>query len=172
MPARSILPSTIIFSLLRTSFAGLKPQALLPTLNRLKGRQPGMTSFSSSAPAATAPLGPVAATSLNTPFTADEVLAAILSAPHSSAPGLSGLPYEFYQQNSSLVTADLAAAFNTTWDKGRLPHSNLFKSNKPGADPSTLTSFTLCDTDYQLLAWKLVCQLNPPLQTCILPQQT
>ncbi|GAA5902600.1 hypothetical protein JCM5296_000718, partial [Sporobolomyces johnsonii] len=125
---------------------------------------------------------PALASALDAPFSTDEVHAAIAAAPRSSAPGPSGLPYEFFHQNSAAVVADLTAAFNSTWDHGLLPRSQaearvrlLFKASKPGADPSALNSYrpiALREADYRLLARVLVRRLAPLLQASIPPQQT
>ncbi|GAA5895008.1 hypothetical protein JCM5296_000936 [Sporobolomyces johnsonii] len=124
---------------------------------------------------------PAAAAALDAPFSVEEVSAAIKATPRSSAPGPSGLPYEFYQQNSAVIATDLAAAFNASWEAGWLPRSQtearvrlLFKTSKPGADPSSLSSYrpiALRDADYRILARVLVRRLNPLLMSSIPMQQ-
>ncbi|CDR36739.1 hypothetical protein NBRC10512_004287 [Rhodotorula toruloides] len=109
-------------------------------------------------------------------ITVDEVRAAILSAPHSSSPGPSGLPYEFYQQNIDLLAQDLADAFNCVWDDGALPPSlslayvRLLIKRKPGLDPAAFASYrpiSLRDADYRILGRVLVKRLNPLLPLAI-----
>ncbi|GAA5979719.1 hypothetical protein JCM5350_003826, partial [Sporobolomyces pararoseus] len=116
---------------------------------------------------------PLAAARLDSPITSEEVKSAILSSPSSSSPGHLGLPYEFYRQNAHLLAPDLAAAYNSAWERGFLPPSQtearvrlLFKFNKPNADPSLLSHYrpiSLRETDYRLLARILVARLNPLL---------
>ncbi|GAA6036794.1 hypothetical protein JCM8097_003482 [Rhodosporidiobolus ruineniae] len=106
---------------------------------------------------------------LSSPFTREEVLSAIKRSPSSSSPGPSGLPYEFFKQNSSLLVDDLVSAFNGIWDTGQLTpsfataHIRLLNKNKPGADPSSLKSYrpiALRDCDYRLLARVLVARVG------------
>ncbi|GAA5957899.1 hypothetical protein JCM3765_006196 [Sporobolomyces pararoseus] len=120
---------------------------------------------------------PLGASRLDSPITIDEVKSAILSSPSSSSPGLLGLPYEFYKHNITLLASDLAAAYNSAWERGFLPPSQtearvrlLFKYNKPNADPSLLSHYrpiSLRETDYRLLARILVARLNPLLVNSI-----
>ncbi|GAA6026820.1 hypothetical protein JCM8097_005884 [Rhodosporidiobolus ruineniae] len=106
---------------------------------------------------------------LSSPFTREEVLSAIKRSPSSSSPGPSGLPYEFFKQNSSLLVDELVSAFNAIWDAGQLTptlataHVRLLNKNKPGADPSSLKSYrpiALRDCDYRLLARVLVARVG------------
>ncbi|GAA5936683.1 reverse transcriptase family protein [Sporobolomyces koalae] len=120
---------------------------------------------------------PEQAARLDLPFSAKEVSDAIASAPSSSSPGLLGLPYEFYKQNSSLLSHELADAFNAAWERGTLQRSQtearvrlLFKSSKPNADDSLVSHYrpiSLRETDYRLLARVLVKRINPLLEQSI-----
>ncbi|GAA5980440.1 hypothetical protein JCM11641_003394 [Rhodosporidiobolus odoratus] len=123
---------------------------------------------------------PASASALDAPFTVDEVKAASRASPQSSSPGPSGLPYKFYQQNSTLLASELADAFNDAWDRGSLPpslataHVRLLNKKKPGADVSSLTSYrpiSLREADYRLLSRILVCRLSPLLSSSIPPSQ-
>ncbi|GAA5850264.1 hypothetical protein JCM8547_001067 [Rhodosporidiobolus lusitaniae] len=85
-----------------------------------------------------------AAAALDLPFTGDEVAAAIKTTALGSSPGHSGLRYEFFRANSSLLSSDFATTFNSWWEEGRLPPSQtlaqvrLLLEDKPGADPQNL----------------------------------
>ncbi|GAA6018488.1 hypothetical protein JCM11491_007015, partial [Sporobolomyces phaffii] len=118
-----------------------------------------------------------AAAQLDLPISAHEVSHAIETAPSSSSPGLLGLPYEFYKQNSKLLAQELADAFNASWERGFLQPSQtearvrlLFKSSKANADSTSLSHYrpiSLRETDYRLLARILVKRLNPLLENSI-----
>jgi len=118
-----------------------------------------------------------ASAELDKPITVEEVKQAIKSSPSSSSPGLLGLPYEFYKQSINTLSSDLAAAFNSAWDRGKLSPSQtearvrlLFKHTKPNADPTRLDHYrpiSLRETDYRLLARIVVARMNPLLVNSI-----
>lgn len=106
--------------------------------------------------------------------------AALKEAPRGSSPGPTGLPFEFYSQNVSLLAPSLCAAYNTLWDAGRLPpslaasHVRLLFKDTAGTNPSSLTDYrpiSLRNADYRLLSRILVRRLNPLLPSCLPPSQ-
>lgn len=113
---------------------------------------------------------------LEQPFTEAEVSAAVRASPSSSSPGPSGLPYEFYKQNTHALVPLLTAAFNASWERGELSRAQLtaqvrlLKKQKPGLDETALASYrpiALREADYRLLARLLVARVNPALQAAL-----
>ncbi|BDA40490.1 Transposon TX1 uncharacterized 149 kDa protein [Coccomyxa sp. Obi] len=112
-----------------------------------------------------------------------ELEAALRSMPRGKAPGLDGIPYEFYQRFWPLVGGELTAvlldAF-TSPASPALPPSMLqgriillYKGK--GADrasPASYRPITLLNTDYKLAARTVASRLGPVLRQVVDPTQT
>lgn len=127
------------------------------------------------------PMSKPDALSLDRPFDAREILAAIASTDFGRSPGPSGLPYKFYRTNPTAAATILTAVFNDVWERGSLTPSMadarvrlLPKVKKVGFDAAFLGHYrpvTLRETDYKLLSKVLVSRLNPILPSIFPPAQ-
>ncbi|BDA47893.1 probable LINE-1 retrotransposable element ORF2 protein at N-terminal half [Coccomyxa sp. Obi] len=112
-----------------------------------------------------------------------ELEAALRSMPRGKAPGLDGIPYEFYQRFWPLVGEELTAVLQeafTSPASPALPPSMLqgriillYKGK--GADrasPASYRPITLLNTDYKLAARTVASRLGPVLNQVVDPTQT
>ena len=114
---------------------------------------------------------------MDQPITLAELQQAVAEAAHGKAPGLDGLPYEFYAAVLHLVGGSLVEALNTMLERGALTASLQrgvvrLLPKVPGAPTaSQLRPITLLSCDYKLLTKVFVRRLLPILPTILTTHQ-
>ena len=115
--------------------------------------------------------------SLDMPVDLQELQQAIAAAASGKAPGLDGLPYEFYASVLHLVGGSLVEALNVMLERGALSASLQRGAVRllpkvPGApEASQLRPITLLSCDYKLLTKVFVRRLLPILPTILTTHQ-
>lgn len=133
-----------------------------------------------SAQAERACLGP----NVDGSLTSDELLAALKAAPRGKAPGMDGLPYEFYLAFWELLVGPMLAAFNEPFlsddvepllgDTSRLGVVIMLHkgAGKPRDDLANYRPITLLNCDVKLVAKVMVQRWGVPLSTVVDTTQT
>lgn len=115
-------------------------------------------------------LSPAQAKSLDKPFTAEEIQCAIMQISLNKAPGLDGLPIEFYRGYSRSLGDELVEMFNNVWLGGTLPESmqsaviTLLPKKGNLHDIKNWRPVSLLNTDYRILSKTLSNRLS-----CVMP---
>lgn len=116
---------------------------------------------------------------LEAPISKDDVAEAMSHLASSKAPGSDGLPLEFYNTYSEILTPKLHELFNYMFDSGSLPKSMneafIVLILKPGKDPTLPESYrpiSLLQLDIKILAKVLALRMNKVILSLIHPDQT
>ena len=110
--------------------------------------------------------------------TETEVARAVRRGKPGKAPGLDGLPIEFYRRFRHQMVPLLARVFTAIGSLGDLPHGfhegllTLLHKSGDRADPANYRPITLLNSDYRLLSRVLVGRLRPLLFGLIDREQT
>lgn len=118
-------------------------------------------------------------TSLNAPFTKEEIWLAIESMPSNKAPGPDGFPLEFYKQLWEDINPILLPAINNLLDSNSMPDSwssavisLILKKDKDPLDCSSYRPISLLNVDYKIMAKAMARRLESILPSVISPDQT
>lgn len=116
---------------------------------------------------------------LEAPITQDDITEAISQLSKSKAPGLDGLPLEFYDTFSEVIIPKLKQLYQNIFDKGILPSSMqeaqikvLPKAGKDPRYPESYRPISLLQGDIKILAKILASRLNKVILSLIHPDQT
>ena len=120
----------------------------------------------------------VASSSCDGPLTEAEVLAAVRSMARGKAPGLDGLPLEFYLSFWHLLAPDLLSVLNFSFLDGHFPISSrsgvitlLFKK-ADRLNPANWRQITLLNVDHKICARALAARLLKVILHVVGPDQT
>ena len=119
-----------------------------------------------------------ASSSCDGPLTEDELLAAVRGMARGKAPGLDGLPLEFYLSFWSLLAPDLLTMLNFSFREGRFPISlrtgviSLLFKKGDRLNPANWRPITLLNTDYKICARALAARLLGVIHRVVGPDQT
>ena len=111
-------------------------------------------------------------------LTVVEVLSALRGMARRKAPGLDGLPMEFYLKFWPVVGADLVSVLNSCFDSGSLSLSQrrgvISLSFKKGdrLDPRNWRPITLLNVDYKLASWAIAGRLLKVIHLLVAEDQT
>lgn len=115
---------------------------------------------------------------LSQPSAEEEFRAAINSLPNNKAPGLDGLPREFYKMYKDILIPHLAAMFEEAYENGVLPSSLrealLIALPKPDKDLRQCDSYrplSLLNIDVKILAKIIATRIQPFLTFLVRPDQ-
>ena len=120
----------------------------------------------------------VASSSCDGPLTEVELLAAVRGMARGKAPGLDGLPLEFYLSFWHLLAPDLLSVLNFSFLDGHFPISLrsgvitlLFKKGDR-LNPANWRPITLLNVDYKICARALAARLLKVIHHVVSPDQT
>ena len=111
-----------------------------------------------------------ASMSCDGPLTEDELLAAVRGMATQKAPGLDGLPLEFYLSFWSLLAPDLLSVLNFSLREGHFPMSLLKKGDR--LNTANWRPFTLLSVDYKICGRALAARLRRVIHHVVGPDQT
>ncbi|KAI3360398.1 hypothetical protein L3Q82_002308 [Scortum barcoo] len=117
-------------------------------------------------------------TKLEAQLTPQELYAALMSLKSGKAPGIDGLPVDFYKSFWSVLGEDLLEVFNDCLERGRLPLScrraviTLLPKKGDLQELKNWRPVSLLCTDYKIMSKVLASRLREVMASIIHPDQT
>ncbi|OXA47089.1 LINE-1 retrotransposable element ORF2 protein [Folsomia candida] len=115
---------------------------------------------------------------LDNDLSENEILESITKSPNNKAPGLDGLPYEFYKVFSLQFSKILSLVAKLSCEEGKFPKSCrssvatlIFKANDP-KDLKNYRTISLTNSDYKIISSAIKSRINTTLPSVIGPWQT
>ncbi|OXA42099.1 LINE-1 retrotransposable element ORF2 protein [Folsomia candida] len=115
---------------------------------------------------------------LDNALSENEILESITKSPNNKAPGLDGLPYEFYKVFSIQFSKILSLVAKLSCEEGKFPKSCrssvatlIFKANDP-KDLKNYRTISLTNSDYKIISSAIKSRINTTLPSVIGPWQT
>ena len=110
---------------------------------------------------------------LEQPISLDDIKSAISAAANNKAPGIDGIPYEFYSCFLDILGNDLVDIYNDIFNRGTLSETQrtsivtLLPKEGDQCDPTNWRPISLLSTDYKILAKVFQLRLSKIMPTLV-----